>query len=117
MSLFIDDRTVIGVFALNQWFEIVPNSIRLDAYEFAYWQANVPFGEEIKFEKSLTCYPMSEIYPEQKLTERYGETCLEKPTHSTGFEFKCARTNDRICFPITEIKAFRYKPELKTAKS
>ena len=62
MSLFIDDRTVIGVFALNQWFEIVPNSIRMDAYEFAYYQANVPFGDEDKYEKSLECYPLADMY-------------------------------------------------------
>tara|TARA_Y100001963_G_C6606588_1_gene365039 strand:- start:305 stop:691 length:387 start_codon:yes stop_codon:yes gene_type:complete len=119
MSLFIDDRTVIGVFALNQWFDIVPNSIRMDAYEFAYYQANVPFGDEDKYEKSLECYPMADMYPLQRETTGYGKCDsgtihFHKPTHSTGFEFKCAKTNDRICFPITEIKAFRYKPELNT---
>jgi hypothetical protein len=119
MSLFIDDRTVIGVFALGQWFEIVPNSIRMDAYEFAYYQAIVPFGEEDKHEKDLECYPLADMYPKQRETTGYGRCpngtiTFHKPTHSTGFEFECAKTKDKICFPITEIKAFRYRRELNT---
>ena len=122
MSLFIDDRTVIGVYALNQWFEIVPNSIRMDAYEFAYYQANVPFGKEDGYDKSLESYQMGDMYENTKRRPIYSElnsnpncdiTFIQPDSH-TGFEFKCAKTNDRICFPITEIKAFRYKPELNT---
>jgi len=122
MSLHIDDRTVIGVFALGQWFEIVPNSIRMDAYEFAYYQAIVPFGEEDKHEKSLEVYPMGDMYRNTEKKSIYSEINSNsntyarflQPSSHTGFEFECADTKDKICFPLTEIKAFRYKPELNT---
>ena len=122
MSLFIDDRTVTGVFALGQWFEIVPNSICIDAYEFGYYNANVPFGEEREYEKALNCIVMGEMYKKQE-----GPVILSKlnaspdiditfqtPSPSMGFAFQCAETLDTIAFPIIEIKAFRYKQELNT---
>ena len=126
MSLAIDDRTVVGVFALDQWVEIVPNSIRMDAYEFMYFDAIVPFGEEAEHEKALDCYAMGDMYEHRKLSEEKKEfrakiNCSPNsditffdPNPYTGFEFKCAKTGDEIAFPITEIKAFRFKRELDT---
>tara|TARA_Y100001963_G_scaffold93199_1_gene128311 strand:+ start:975 stop:1376 length:402 start_codon:yes stop_codon:yes gene_type:complete len=126
MSLSIDDRIVVGVFALNQWFEIVPNSIRIDAYEFMYFDNNVPFGEESGYEKSLRCFLMGDIYEERQLNETREafraeinlspntDITFSSPSPYAGFEFKCAKTGDSIAFPLTEIKAFRYKRELNT---
>ena len=127
MSLSIDDRTVVGVFDLNQWFEIFPNSIRVDAYEFMYFDDVIPFGEELQNQTCLKCYFMGDMYEKRQESEESKKVRIRlnssnditflSPDPYAGFEFKCSKTGDTIAFPITEIKAFKYKPELNTVNS
>ena len=121
MSLCIDDRIVTGVYALNQWFDVLPGSISIDAYEFSYYQEHVPFGQEDFYSKLQDVYPLGDMYKDltkgKMGTGAYGRCdngCITfcPPSPYDGFSFKSKLTNETIAFPITEIKAFKYDTTL-----
>ena len=92
-----------------------------------YFDDVIPFGEELENQSVLKCYFMGDMYEKRQESEESKKVRIRlnssnditflSPDPYAGFEFKCSKTGDTIAFPITEIKAFKYKPELNTVNS
>ena len=111
MSLSIDSRFITGIYALGQWFDVKPDSVDVDAYEFVNWDDR--FGpEESTFDQSGTSYQMGDLYPELR------NGCGDYGPHSRlrfasgasghcGITFIDAKTGVRISFSLAEVRAFK----------
>jgi hypothetical protein len=112
MSLFIDSRYITGIYALGQWFKVMPNTIDVDAYEFCNWMDTEP--DEHDWREGATVYMMGAAYDKQ---EREAPVCGEfgpnsrkswhNPTGSCGVTFTDAETGERVSFSLLEVKGFK----------
>ncbi|MCP9823903.1 hypothetical protein [Synechococcus sp. EJ6-Ellesmere] len=110
MSLDIDSRYITGLYALGQWFNVVADSVAVDAYEFIDWDER--FGDRRReWDDRGTCYQMGSRYPVSD-----GPSCgnfensglsWANPTGSTGITFEDADTGERVSLCLLEVKAFR----------
>jgi hypothetical protein len=113
MSLLIDSRFITGIYALDQWFKVVPDSVEVDAYEFINWDDR--FGDRpAKWDDRGTTYQMGSSYPEREGPNcgTYGENSRlswANPAGSSGITFTDADTGERVSFSLLEVKAFREK--------
>jgi hypothetical protein len=121
MSLSIDSRFITGIYALGQWFNVVPDSVDVDAYEFINWHER--FGlRPASVDDSGTSYQMGSTYPDRegRSVGNYGENCRiiwANPSGSSGITFIDADTGERVSFSLLEVKAFREKrPDLWEAE-
>jgi hypothetical protein len=110
MSLSIDSRFITGIYALGQWFNVKPNSVGVDAYEFIDWQES--FGpDESTFDQPGTCFQMGDFYPEPKNgCGSYGphsRLTFASPAGHHGITFIDAKTGDHVSFSLCEIRAFK----------
>lgn len=109
MSLNIDSRFITGIYALGQWFNVKPNSVGVDAYEFVDWDERFEADESI-FDQPGTCYRMGDLYPERKKAANYGphsRLSFVSPGGGDGITFVDAKTGDRVSFSLREVRAFK----------
>tara|TARA_R100001460_G_C3517736_1_gene172224 strand:- start:500 stop:910 length:411 start_codon:yes stop_codon:yes gene_type:complete len=120
MSLAIDSRTIVGIYALNQWFKVKPFSVWIDAYELNHVDTSLTF-EETKFgtsgNKYNTYIQLSYLYPDFEWTPttnfstQYGdEASFENPSANQGVGAildNGAEIEEAIYFCILEVKAFK----------
>jgi hypothetical protein len=111
MSLNIDSRFITGIYALGQWFNVKPNSVGVDAYEFVDWDERFEADESI-FDQPGTSYQMGDVYPESRNgCGNYGPhsrlTYASGASGHHGITFIDAKTGDRISFSLAEVRAFR----------
>jgi len=112
MSLNIDSRYITGIYALGQWFNVKPNSVDVDAYEFINWEDDLEPGQRRDWDIQGTCYQMGSIYP-----DREGPSCgmfgersrlsWANPCGHHGITFLDADTGERVSFSLAEVRAFR----------
>ena len=111
MSLHIDSRFITGIYALGQWFNVKPNSVDVDAYEFVNWDERFEPDQSI-FNQPGTSYQMGDLYPESR------NGCGDYGPHSRlrfascasgyhGITFIDAKTGDCISFSLAEVRAFK----------
>ena len=122
MSLAIDSRTIVGIYALNQWFKVKPFSVWIDAYELNHVCNSLNF-EETKFgtsgNKYNTYIQLSYLYPDfewtppANLSTQYlngDEASFENPSPSQGVGATLdngAEIEEEIYFSLLEVKAFK----------
>jgi hypothetical protein len=114
MSLNIDSRSITGVYALGQWFEIEPDSFGVDAFELQNWAGDADdvarYGEE-GIDSDL--YVLGTLYSSSEPTYKCdrpaaGSRCYSKtPQGCDGVCFIEKGTNTRVSLSLMEIKAFR----------
>ena len=112
MSLNIDCRYVTAIYALGQWFSVVPGSVDVDAYEFINWEEDLQPGERRAWDTRGTSYQMGTIYPEREGPNcgTFGENSglsWANPCGSHGIVFLDADTGERVSFSLAEVRAFR----------
>ena len=123
MSLAIDTRTIVGIYALNQWFKVKPFSVWIDAYELNHVDTSLTF-KETEFgtpgNKYNTYIQLSYLYPDFEWTPpanfatqypQYGdEASFENPSPSQGVGAMLdngAEIEEEIYFSLLEVKAFK----------
>ena len=119
MSLDIDTRTIVGIYALNQWFKVKPFSVWIDAYDLCEVSPHLTFEETELGELGhgqITVYSLSELYRDfeykpstiQRRTE--DEARFDNPSASCGI---CgildndSTIQEEIYFSLLEVKAFK----------
>lgn len=113
MSLQIDSRYITGIYALSQWFKVVPDTFGIDAYELTAWDGRAEQVENVPM-IGYTDYIMGELYrsvqPEYE-SGRWPHTGggWANPSGSAGVCFTDAETGERVSFSLMEVKAFREK--------
>lgn len=131
MSLFIDSRKIIGVYALGQWFNIKPDTFAHDSYELICWQEDVPFGNELNNKYSpddldrqphSICFAMGDLYEHIEPTgltgyQGDGRMSYKTPRGCDGITFIDADTGNKISMSLIEIKAFKEQSEEETSKA
>lgn len=128
MSLQIDDRRICAVYALGQWFKVLPGSFCIDAFELRYINEICPFGNEhdnrsqadkqrdgYRFQRQphTDWYAMGKLY-ERSQPDRYvdmlGDTnrvTMQSPQGHDGVTFIDAETGESVYFSLVECRAFR----------
>tara|TARA_R100000278_G_C5361677_1_gene125622 strand:+ start:43 stop:459 length:417 start_codon:yes stop_codon:yes gene_type:complete len=119
MSLDIDTRTIVGIYALNQWFKVKPFSVWIDAYDLCEVSPNLSFSETemgLPGHGQITVYNMSELYRDFKdrpcMIERRSEdeARFEHPSSSHGISGildNDSKIQEEIYFSLLEVKAFK----------
>ena len=121
MSLDIDTRTIVGIYALNQWFDVKPFSVWIDAYDLCEVSPHLTFEETELGEPGhgqITVYNLSELYrdfkgkPYMSVRRSEDEARFENPTSSHGISAILendwdTQRNERIFFSLLEVKAFK----------
>jgi hypothetical protein len=120
MSLAIETRAVVGIYALGQWFKVKPFTIGIDAYELCYADPGLAFSET-KFgtrgNKYKTYIQLSDLYrdfewrPLALFPQHPDEASFKNPSPSEGISAVLdngAEPEERIAFSILEVKAFKY---------
>lgn len=123
MSLFIDSRKIVGVYALGQWFNVKPDTFAHDSFELICWEEEVPFGNESNNpsrpsdhprEPHSVAFQMGAIYKgagiEPPASQGYignSRMAFANPSGSTGVTFVDADTGLTTSMSLLEIKAFR----------
>ena len=112
MSLSIDSRYITGIYALGQWFKVVPNTIDVDAYEFCNWLDTEP--DEHDWREQANIFMMGKIYPDPETPGppcgTFGENSRKywsNPFGSDGVTFVEEGTGERVSFSLLEVRAFR----------
>lgn len=103
MSLEIDTDTVVGIYALGQWFKVTKGTLFFDAYEVVQ-----------KFsENYVRCYSLGAVYPQ--IDSGFIVPDLDHPkvtcrnaTPRTGCQFRDLDTGEFVALSLVEIKAWRY---------
>ena len=139
MSLAIDTRRISGVFALNQWFEVSPNTFCLDAFELWDIEEDCPFGNEQdnRSQRDRDLDDRDGYHPRQPHTAYYemgrlyegaepefqarmlGDTNRVRmltPSGSTGVRFIDSTTDEEVFFSLMECKGFRTISKEKCVK-
>jgi hypothetical protein len=138
MSLSIDTRRISGIYALGQWFKVVPNSFWIDAYELRHINEHCPFGNESdnrsQPDKERDGYrhqrqPHTDWYLLGKLYERtepasymdmLGDTnrvVMQSPQGHDGVGFIDADTGESVYLSLIECRAFRCVSEADAIKA
>ena len=121
MSLNIDTRTIVGIYALNQWFDVKPFSVWIEAYDLCDVNPHLTFKETemgLPGHGEVTVYNMGELYRDFKdrpcMIERRSEdeARFENPSSSHGITAilendSDTQINERIYFSLLEVKAFK----------
>jgi hypothetical protein len=121
MSLFIDSRKIVGIYALGQWFNVKPNTLVSDAFELVVWEEDVPFGNEmdsrdpkssLPHEPHSTCYQLGASYHQVEPDPLggqipYSNMKCRNPSGSTGISFVDADTALRVSMSLLEVKAYK----------
>ena len=120
MSLAIETRAVIGIYALGQWFKVKPFTIGIDAYELCYADPGLAFSETqfgTRGNKYKTYIQLSDLYrdfewrPLGLPPQHPDEASFKNPSPSEGISAVLdngAEPEERIAFSILEVKAFKY---------
>ena len=120
MSLAIETRAVIGIYALGQWFKVKPFTICIDAYELCYVDSGLAFSETqfgTRENKYRTYIQLSDLYrdfewrPLELPPQHPDEASFKNPSPSEGISAVLdngAEPEERIAFSILEVKAFKY---------
>lgn len=138
MSLSIDTRRISGVYALGQWFKLVPNSFCIDSYELLYINEACPFGNEsdnrpLKEKERdgfrhprqphTDYYAMGTIYeksqPDSSI-HMLGDTnriAMHSPQGCDGVAFIDADTGESVYLSLLECRAFRCVSEEEAIKA
>ncbi len=116
MSLLIDSRYITGIYALGQWFNVEPDSVDIDAFEFTNWEERSPHDGN-KTMVRFTCYQMGHLYQNDEVHEPSFPSCGTYGPHSSGswaiprghhgIRFIDADTSEYVSFSLMEVKAFR----------
>lgn len=115
MSLNIDSRHITGIYALGQWFNVRPNTVDVDAYEFINWEEDLePDERPDAWNSQATVYQMGGYVPEPSSLEPtrgdYGPNSRKTwaiPRGGDGIRFIDADTGERVSFSLVEVRAFR----------
>ena len=121
MSLAIETRAVVGIYALGQWFKVKPFTIDIDAYELCFADPGLAFSETefgTNGNRYNTYIQLSYLYPdfewtppERAGTKHYDEASFENPSPGQGISAVLdngAEPEERIAFSLLEVKAFKY---------
>lgn len=102
MSLAINDERICGVYALGQWFEVVPRTFDIDSYElrstngkYTDWYQMGALYEGSQPEAS--CHSIDKFNYEKHIA----------PQGYHGVTFVDAETNERVYLSLVECRAFR----------
>lgn len=129
MSLSIDSRKIVGVYALGQWFNIRPDTFVHDAFELVCWEECVPFGNEAcnpirrsgARQPHSICFFMGALYPDKESPANAdfgsGKMKFANPSGYTGVQFIDADTGLCVSMSLMEIKAFREETEEEVIKT
>lgn len=130
MSLFIDSRKIVGVYALGQWFNIKPDTFVHDSFELICWEEDVPFGNEesnpIKLsgprQPHSTCFAMGALYADKGRPAFAGDIGNSRmkfavPSGYNGVQFIDADSGLHVSMSLMEIKAFRELPIKEAEKA
>ena len=119
MSLDIDTRTIVGIYALNQWFKVKPFSVWIDAYDLCEVSPNLSFSETemgLPGHGQITVYSLSELYrdfeykPSTINRRTEDEAWFENPSASCGISGildNDSKIQEEIYFSLLEVKAFK----------
>ena len=121
MSLSIETRAIVGIYALGQWFKVKPFTVYIDAYELCSTDPGMAFSET-KFgtrgNKCNTYIQLGDLYREFKRNpikmppkQHYDEASFENPSPYQGISAVLdngAEPEERIAFSLLEVKAFKY---------
>ena len=114
MSLSIDSRCITAVFALNQWFEIEPDSFCVDAYELRFWNGPASLVEALGDAIHSVDYQMGSLYEKEEPEYsrfNYGPNsprgCSSTVQGSHGVCFIEKATGQRVSLSLMELRAFR----------
>jgi len=122
MSLAIETRAVVGIYALGQWFKVKPFTIDIDAYELCFADPGMAFSETefgTDGNRYNTYIQLSYLYPDFEwtppvtlgVTQHHDEARFENPSPSQGISAVLdngAEPEERIAFSLIEVKAFKY---------
>lgn len=111
MSLCIDSRYITGIYALGQWFNVKPDTIDVDSYQFTNWKDQSPHDGN-RFQVEHTDFEMGDVYPQNDPSpvvkyraDSAGYSSGVGPYH--GIAFIDADTGERVSFCLLEVRAFR----------
>jgi hypothetical protein len=111
MSLSIDCRCITAIYALGQWFEVVPDSLDVDAYELVNWRARAEVVKrEGEDEIGYDLYTLGHLYPEGggAVTRfPYAKVYQTTPSGNHGITFIEKKSKQRVSFCLLEVKAFK----------
>lgn len=113
MSLCIDSRYITGIYALGQWFKVMPDSFGIDAYQLTDWDDTAD-GVGNRRDTTYRDYEMGALYRAVEPEYRCGDYqnlrgVWETPSGSAGVCFTDAETGERVSFSLMEVKGFREK--------
>ena len=120
MSLSIDTRAIVGIYALGQWFKVKPFTVYIDAYELCSTDPGLAFSETKLGErgnKYKTYIQLGDLYrdfewrPLELPPQHPDEASFKNPSPSEGISAVLdngAEPEERIAFSILEVKAFKY---------
>lgn len=113
MSLCIDSRYITGIYALGQWFKVVPDTFGIDAYQLTDWDDTAD-GVGSRHDTGFTDYEMGALYLAVEPAYESGQYenlrgTWETPHGCAGVSFIDADTSERVSFSLMEVKGFREK--------
>ena len=99
MSLAINSERITGIYAHDQWFEVLQGSVFFDAYELVdeHNETIYGMGTYLIDNGKVTAFPNSRL-------------TFVNPSPSTGIQFIEKNTKAVISFALVEVKAFAEAP-------
>jgi len=138
MSLSIDTRRISGIYALGQWFKVVPDSFWIDAFELRHINEHCPFGNEDdnrsqtdkerdgynrQRQPHTNWYALGRLY-EHTEPEYHSDTIgdanritIQSPQGHDGVGFIDADTCESVYLSLIECRAFRCVSEADAIKA
>jgi len=120
MSLAIETRAVVGIYALGQWFKVKPFTIDIDAYELCFADSGLAFSETefgTDGNRYNTYIQLGDLYrdfewsPLKMPPQHPDEASFKNPSPFEGISAVLdngAEPEERIAFSLLEVKAFKY---------
>jgi hypothetical protein len=99
MSLSIDPGNITAIYAHNQWFDVKPGTVDIDAYEL--------YDREYETSYSMGNYLDAEYSSSRSPNSKFIAVC---PDGCTGIQFVEQKTGARISFALIEVRAFKEAP-------
>lgn len=111
MSLSIDSRCITEIYALGQWFEIVPDSLDVDSFELVNWRSNAEVVKRVgEDEIGYELFSLGNLYPEGGgAVTRFPNTKIyyTVPCGHHGITFIEKKSKQKVSFSLLEVKAFK----------
>jgi hypothetical protein len=124
MSFHVDTRTIVGIYALEQWFKVKPFSVAVDSWTlcsvpflpFSKTEFGTPGNANRTYINLRYLYPDFEESPQaSNENRRHGdEAWFENPSSSHGLSAVLDNdddTKEEIAFSLLEVRAFKYISE------